>query len=160
MRTKSISSYRENDTVHGEAFFSQGSPVKNSVVEVYDLDTDTLVSTTKTDDEGMFALPVRGITNIRIVLIASMGHRTEYLLTKTTTSETAIEETSETPLQAPPDYARIAKIVQQELRPLRDDLRRLEQQQSRPDIGAIVGGLGWIVGIFSLLYLLRKKNAS
>ena len=151
--------YSEHDTVHGEAFFSQGSPVKHSVIEVYDQDTDALVGTTKTDDKGMFSLPVREITNIRVVLNAGMGHRTEYLLTRARTEDSAVAQIREDPVQAPLDYHKIAEIVQQELRPLHDDLRRLQQQQSRPDAGTIVGGLGWVVGIFSLLYLLRKKHA-
>ena len=50
--------YIENGTVHGEGFFSQGSPVKNSTIEVYDLDTDTLVGETTTNDEGIFSLPI------------------------------------------------------------------------------------------------------
>ena len=157
----SLFCYRENDTVHGEGFFSQGSPVKNSTVEIYDLNTDTLVVTTKTDDEGMFSVPVHGTDNIKVVLVASMGHRAEYLLTETTAlEEPSGKETVVDSVRAPLDYEKIAEIVQKEIQPLHDELRRLEKQQSGPNVGEIVGGLGWIVGLFSLLYLLRKKNAS
>jgi nickel transport protein len=152
--------YVENDTVRGEGFFSQGSPVKNSIVQVYDLDTGTLVGETTTDGEGTFSMPLNGRKNTKVVLVASMGHRAEYLLTKTAApAQTFIEETvANEPLEL--DYEKVAEIVQAEIQPLRDDIRRLEKQQNKPDVVAIVGGIGWIVGIFSLLYLLRRKNAS
>ncbi len=153
--------YIEDDTVYGEGFFSQGNPVKESIVEVYEAESNALVATTKTNDTGMFSAPLHGAENIRVVLDAGMGHRTEYLLTQSRAAEEQFAAaTVEESMQVPLDYRKIEEIIQKEIRPLRDDIRRLEKQQSGPDVAAIVGGLGWIVGIFSLLYLLRKKNAS
>lgn len=153
--------YIENNTVQGEGYFSQGAPVKHATVEIYDAATETLVGKTNTDAQGTFSLPVHGTKDIKVVLIAGMGHRAEYLLSRSETPEASpTEEVHAGSVVTAFDYNKIAAIVHQEIQPLRDDFRRLEKRQSSPGIVSIGGGLGWIVGIFSLLYLVRNKNAS
>jgi len=174
--------YLEGDTLHGEGYFSGGSPAKNSRVEIYDIETNKLVTITTTDNEGKFSLILKEIKNLKIILLAGMGHKAEYILNpsrdmapeasgsgqrqavfKTANQEgvgTGKADTQGNIYGYQPDYRKIEEIVEKKTKPLHEELIKLEKMYSRPNFSAIVGGIGWIVGIFSLLYLLKKKNAS
>jgi nickel transport protein len=153
--------YIEGDTVHGEGYFSHGDPVQKAAVQIYNAENDALLATAKTDKKGAFSAPIGNAEKVMVVLTAGPGHRTDYLLSRSkTSSDKPSPGQSKNGPEPSLDYERLRQIIHQEIEPVRDNLRRLERQQERPDISTVVGGIGWIVGIFSLLYLLRKKNAS
>jgi len=76
-----IFAYAENGTVYTESYFPDGKAVQAGTIEVYDSQGQKLLEG-KTDQEGKFSFPVPKKDDLKIVIIASMGHRNEYVLKK------------------------------------------------------------------------------
>lgn len=76
-----IFAYSEGDQVHTESYFPDGKPVENGTVEVYDSQNHKLLQG-KTDREGKFSFPIPKKDDLRIVIVASMGHKNDYILKK------------------------------------------------------------------------------
>jgi nickel transport protein len=77
-----IFAYVENGVVFTESYFPDGKKVEGGVVEVYDRAGKKVVDG-KTDREGSFSFPQPAVKeDLNIVLIASMGHKTSFLLKK------------------------------------------------------------------------------
>jgi nickel transport protein len=148
--------YIEGNILYGEGYFSGGSPAKNSKIEVYDIEGQRLLASTITDDQGRFSLPLKKRGKLKVILVAHPGHKAEYVLENTEEEDTEDQDTVYEKL----DYKKIEEIVEEKTRPIYQQLAELEKRSHHPNWSAIIGGIGWIVGIFSLLYLLRKKDAS
>jgi len=67
----------EGDTVHVEGKFGSGRKPVNAPVEVYDPQQNLLLSGV-TDENGEFSFKVPGKTEMKVVLLAGMGHRGEW----------------------------------------------------------------------------------
>jgi nickel transport protein len=77
-----IFAYVENGVVFTESYFPDGKKVEGGVVEVYDRAGKKVIDG-KTDREGSFSFPQPAVKDdLNIVLIASMGHKTSFLLKK------------------------------------------------------------------------------
>lgn len=77
-----IFAYVEDGVVFTESYFPDGKKVEGGVVEVYDRAGKKVVDG-KTDREGSFSFPQPVVKDdLSIVLIASMGHKTSFLLKK------------------------------------------------------------------------------
>jgi len=120
--------YVEKGVLYGEGYFGRGDPVKNAKVEVYDTKNNDLTAETTTDDKGEFSLPLKkGVKEIKVVLLASMGHRAEYTL---------------------------------ETESAKADAESHPKELFKPQFPSVVIGISCIAGIFYLLHLLRRRNAS
>lgn len=71
--------YAEGDTVFVEGYFADGKKAMKSEVVVYDASGAELLRG-KTDDSGQFNFKATKKTDLRIVVDAGMGHKTEYTL--------------------------------------------------------------------------------
>lgn len=77
-----IFAYVENGVVFTESYFPDGRKVEGGGVEVYDKGGKKVVEG-KTDQEGRFSFPLPSAKgDLNIVLLASMGHKTSFLLKK------------------------------------------------------------------------------
>ena len=76
-----IFAYAEGGTVYAESYFPDGKAVQDGTIEVYDSQGQKLLEG-KTDQEGKFSFPVPKKDDLRIVIIASMGHKNDYVLKK------------------------------------------------------------------------------
>ncbi len=77
-----IFAWPENSMVHTISKFSGGKRAKNSNVTVFDAD-DKILLKGKTDEKGEFSFPVpESGRGLKIVLEASMGHRSEWFLSR------------------------------------------------------------------------------
>jgi len=74
-----IFAYVEGNQVHTESYFPDGRKVEGGTIEVYDSQENKLLSGT-TDKEGKFNFIPPKKDNLKIVVIASMGHKNSYLL--------------------------------------------------------------------------------
>ena len=127
--------YLEKGVLYGEGYFGKGDPVKNAEIKVYDTRNNELIAETITDNKGEFSLPLKkGVKEIKVVLSASMGHRAEYILKSEETE--ADDET----------YSK--------------ELNKFKKNYFKPRLPSIIVGISCIAGIFYLLYLLRRRNAS
>ena len=73
----------EGTTLHGEGFFSGGDPVKNSSINVFDLENGNRLASTITSGEGTFSVSLEEKLPIQVVLDAGQGHRATWTWNKT-----------------------------------------------------------------------------
>jgi nickel transport protein len=71
----------EGDTVSVESKFSGGRRPKNAPIEVYD-SAGTLLLKGATDEQGKFSFTIPKKTPMKIVLLAGMGHRAEWIISQ------------------------------------------------------------------------------
>lgn len=165
--------YREGDKVSGECYFVDGSPCRNSKVEVYDLRGQKITETI-TDEKGRYSFTTKEKGELRIVIPAGEGHRAEYKLEgiaekieKKVAKETASAKTDNksTQPQATVNRDEIKRIIDEvmdvKLQGLRAEIMDLRKQMDKVSLRDIIGGIGYIFGIWGVIMLIkRKKNAS
>lgn len=77
-----IFAYVENGMVHTESYFPDGRKIEAGAVEVFDK-AGTKIVDGKTGQDGRFSFPLPATKDdLTIVLNASMGHKTTFLLKK------------------------------------------------------------------------------
>src|SRR4030042_889668 len=74
-----IFAYVEGGQVYTESYFPDGRKVEGGTIEIYDSQGNKLLSGI-TDKEGKFAFTPPKRDDLKIVLIATMGHKNSYLL--------------------------------------------------------------------------------
>ncbi len=74
-----IFAYVEGDLVYTESYFPDGRKVEKGTVEVYDSHKNKLL-TGVTDKKGIFNFRPPKKDDLKIVIIAGMGHKNSYLL--------------------------------------------------------------------------------
>jgi len=77
-----VFAYVENGPVYTESYFPDGKKVEEGAIEVFDK-AGKKIAEGKTDREGRFSFPLPSVKDdLNIVLNASMGHKTSFLLKK------------------------------------------------------------------------------
>ncbi|MGI6656761.1 MAG: carboxypeptidase regulatory-like domain-containing protein [Desulfobulbus sp.] len=72
--------YAEKGIVYTESYFADGRKVQDGQIQVRDA-KDALVLTGTTDSQGLFSFPVPAQSgDLTIILDASMGHKTQFIL--------------------------------------------------------------------------------
>lgn len=173
--------YVENNTVYTEGYFGDGKKVQNGRVEVFDEKGVKLLEGT-TDEGGQFVFepPKRG--DLRIVLHASMGHRAECTVSAGDVASPVPADTVQGPGLSPagtaggtastreyPAEGPCACAGPEEIRAIVDEAldarlkplitAMLESRQSGPSWTEIMGGIGYIFGLFGIaLYFASKQK--
>ncbi|RKY00354.1 hypothetical protein DRP77_11605 [Candidatus Poribacteria bacterium] len=152
----------EGDQVQVEGYFSDGTPCKGAKVEVYDLQSGSKLLEGSTDEEGIFSFERPEANGLRIVLIGSMGHRAETRIGpeelggEKSAGETAPSETARTAPSASELESIVKKAVQEGIRPL---IRMMEEERSRVRLADLIGGLGYIAGVWgTVMFLLARRR--
>ncbi|OAG28724.1 hypothetical protein [Thermodesulfatator autotrophicus] len=163
-----IFAYTEGNTIQGEVYFNDGSPAKNTKITLYSVKGDKVLAETKTDKEGIFKLPIpKGLKEVKVVAWAEMGHRAEMKLKLSQNNEIASAETTQAKVkpansQVLPEVAAansiseelFRKIIREEVRkemaPLKKMIQELARQADKPSLGEILGGIGYIFGLFGV----------
>ena len=170
-----VFAYVEGDKVYSESYFNDGKKCVDSKIEVFDNRENKLLEGL-TDEEGMFSfdIPPEEVIDgdLRIVLIASMGHRAEYIIRTDELGDVVelIEEKIEEPVSAvSPEVSSfdlkeiqllIENALDEKLEPIMREMREIKKfQEDRISPTDIVGGIGYIIGIFGIIayFLSRKK---
>ena len=163
-----IFAYTEGDTVYTESYFSDGTKVKDGVVEVYDSQGTKLLEG-KTDENGEFNFKPPKKDDLKIVLLASMGHKNTYTLSadelpdiiaaqkpqELEPKESKVKEVAEVHLN------QIKRIIDSSLdEKLKPIMRQLAKAQQREvSFTEVIGGIGYIFGIMGIiLYFVSKKR--
>ncbi len=74
--------YVEGGRIYTESYFPDGRPVTEGRVELRDATEQMLVSG-MSDDQGLYDCKIPNVTDLTIHIIASMGHRNSFMLSKT-----------------------------------------------------------------------------
>ncbi|MGD9210543.1 MAG: hypothetical protein PVI90_07195 [Desulfobacteraceae bacterium] len=179
-----IFAWVEGDTVYTESKFSGGRVAKDAPIEVYDK-AGTKLLTGKTDEKGEYSFKLPKKEELRIVLMAGMGHGNEWTLTAediaeaegdpsaesvnqtstpptetpTTPADTPAEST--TKISSPELEAALEKMLDKKLAPILKKLSRLEAKEKEgPGVTEIIGGIGYILGLMGLAAYIQFKRST
>ena len=92
-----IFAYVEGDLVFTESYFPDGRKVEKSTIEVYDSQKNKLL-TGITDKKGVFNFRPPKKDDLKIVIIAGMGHKNSYLLSADELPDTIFTSKTHPPL--------------------------------------------------------------
>lgn len=174
-----VFAYAEGDTIHVEGKFVPDTPVRQGKVLVLDAKTGQELLTGQTDDQGKFSFKIPAAAaaakmDLKIVVEAAMGHRGEWLLKAgsylTGASPTQAAEPAPAVAAAPKApgtqaltadqqalEAALNRALERHLAPIKEMLTELTIH--RTSLTDIIGGLGYIMGIFGLwAYFASKKR--
>jgi nickel transport protein len=177
--------FAQGDTIHTESTFVGSGAVQKGEVRVQDKASGKVLLTGATDEQGKFSFKippeaVSGRLDLLIIVGASLGHQGEWLLK----ADSYLPKTAKTAAPAPGAPATVApspsalvtpgskvpavdqqaleealnKVMEQQLAPIKEILADLSVR--RRTLPEIIGGLGYIVGIFGVVaYFMSKKQA-
>lgn len=177
-----VYAFAEGDTIRTESKFAGGGPIQKGEVQVQDRKTEQVLLTGTTDNQGKFSFKIPSEAaaqrmDLLIVMKASMGHQGEWLLK----ADSYLPKPSNAaapgaPVPAGPFPAAAgtpgAKVVAVDQQALEEALNRVMERQLAPikemlmdlnvrrrTLPEIIGGLGYIVGIFGVVaYFMSKKQ--
>ena len=170
-----IFAYAEGDTVYTESYFPDGTKVKDGVVQVYDSQGTKLLEG-KTNENGEFNFKPLKKDDLKIVLLASMGHKNTYTLSADELRDIIAAQKSQKPEPKEPRVKEVAEVdldqikriidtsLDEKLKPIMRQLTKAQQREV--SFTEVIGGIGYIFGIMGIiLYFLskkgvKKKNAS
>jgi nickel transport protein len=167
--------YASGDAIEGEIGFSDGEPAKNVLVEVLGEDGAKL-GEVRTRDDGTFVFePKAAVTHIFRADLGA-GHVAEIRVEKSELPAQLAKGGQRTPdaaggpapgvtaepvAQASPaaltetQRAVVAELIRSEIRPLR---REVIAYKEKNDLQSILGGIGYIVGLFGLWFFLAARR--
>ncbi|UCD05294.1 MAG: hypothetical protein JSV98_09290 [candidate division WOR-3 bacterium] len=158
----------ERDSVIGQCYYNDGTPVRMQKVDVFS-STDGKLLELETDSAGYFrfAPPVKA--DLKIVLYAGTGHQSETTIKASDLPEVkninferpkvarkTVEAKDERPLVDEESIRRIVEEVVEEKYNALEEL--IVKHQRSTSLITIIGGIGYIVGIFGLLFFLRYRK--
>jgi len=170
--------YVEGEKVFAEGYFGDGKKIVNSNIEVFDSSGKKLLEG-KTDREGQFVFTVPKKDDLLLVLNASMGHRATFKIPaskidaqeptrkekigmmdadKKTNSKVEEIRAVETGVALTVENVRaiVDESLDRKLKPIINAI--LESQQRGPGIAEILGGIGYIFGIFGVIMYFKARR--
>jgi nickel transport protein len=176
----------EGDTVHVESKFSGGRKTVAAPVEVYDSQGNLLLKGV-TDDQGAFAFKAPQKTEMKIVLLAGMGHRGEWTIQRSDFENTDVATPSQPPKTDSPSSPMTDKDQENRSAPSQsapalttesvsaDEIRSMveeaidkklkpvmkslaDMRQSGPSLTDILGGIGYIIGLVGVAAYVSSKR--
>jgi len=182
-----VFAYVEGEKIYTESYFNDGKKCIDSKIEVFDNQGNKLLEGL-TDKEGKFSFEVSSENgDLKIVLTASMGHRAEYTIRTDELRDAmgSIEESIEKPIFSEKrDESSLAEMISEEkeaisleissldlneirsliedaldekLKPIMTEIKKSQEDKISPT--EIIGGIGYIIGIFGIIaYFLSRKR--
>jgi len=158
----------EGDTVFVEGYFPGGKKSQDSLVEVFN-PAGTKLLEGRTNEKGEFSFKIPERTDLKIVLTASMGHKNDFIVPASDFGE--VESSPSSPTQSfaesakdssahPADLSQlegmIDKALDRKLAPVIKLIR--DTRKEGPSITEIVGGIGYIFGLFGVFMYFKSRN--
>jgi len=169
-------------TLEITGFFPDGAPCKSCEIKLFD-EKGNLIADYKTDEEGKSKVPLpEGKSKVKVVLSAGEGHEVakEIELEKSLSnsekskeSKSSKEETLSSQFgkdKGTKDEEKLSakessKEIEEKLSSLRDEVSALREEVTslRKDlqriyIRDIIGGAGYIFGLFAIIYFIRNHK--
>jgi len=173
-----VFAYAEGDTIHTESKFIPDTPVRQGNVLVLDQKTGNELLTGQTDEQGKFSFKIPAAAaaqklDLNIVVEAAMGHRGSWLLKADSylTGTAPGKTTAPVPVPATPPAApetkaanadqqaleaAVNKALERQLAPIKEMLAELTIHRTTPT--DIIGGIGYILGLFGLWAYFQSKG--
>ncbi|WP_456433904.1 hypothetical protein [Thermosulfuriphilus sp.] len=165
-----VFAYSEGEKVVVEVYFNDGTPAKGSLIKIYETGSDKVLVSGRTDREGRFVFNAPRKKDLMIVAIAELGHRAEYHLSLREKRPNQDTQAAIGTLFSPSkqetcslDEEKLKEIVGQQLdlklAPLYKTLKEMARREEKPSTSEIIGGLGYIAGLFgALAYFYSRKR--
>ncbi len=159
----------EGDTVFVEGYFPGGKKSRDSLVEVFN-PAGTKLLEGRTNETGEFSFKIPERTDLKIVLTASMGHKNDFIISASDlggsgslpSSEPAKKHVHSVGESVPVsnDIHQLETIIDEALdRKLAPVIKLIrDTRKEGPSITEIVGGIGYIFGLFGLVMYLKSRN--
>ena len=160
----------EGDMVLVEGYYPGGKRAQNSLVEVYNNAGAKLLEG-RTNQKGEFAFKIPSREDLRIVLTASMGHKNDFIIRAAELggseppSQKPVPKIGETIAASPSttvDMDQLEVMIDQALdRKLEPMIKLIRSTRKEgPGVTEIIGGIGYIFGLFGLLMYFRSRSRS
>jgi len=171
--------YAEGNEIFAEGYFVDGKRAKNSAVKVFDASNKELLQGT-TDVDGQFSFAIPQLSDLRITINAGMGHQAEFTLTKDELSgeeeavasrppatpsnlDSASPGTPDGPLNPVTAInidntalrSEVERAVGKAIKPLMRELSAMRAEKSMADI---IGGIGFIFGLFGIAMYFKVRK--
>ena len=158
----------EGDTVFVEGYFPGGKKSQESLVEVFN-PAGTKLLEGRTNKKGEFSFKVPERTDLKIVLTSSMGHKNDFIVPASNFQE--VESSPSSPAQSFAESAKdssahtaelsqlegmIDRALDRKLAPVIKQIR--DTRKEGPTISEIVGGIGYIFGLFGLIMYFKNRK--
>lgn len=173
-----VFAFAEGDTIHTESKFIPDTPVRQGKIEVLDQKTGQELLTGQTDDQGKFSFKIPAAAaahklDLNIVVEAAMGHRGSWLLKADSYLTGATPGKAVAPAPASPTApaapetkaanvdqqaleAAVNKALERQLAPIKEMLTELTIH--RTSLQDILGGIGYILGLFGLWAYFQSRG--
>ncbi|WP_272699324.1 hypothetical protein [Desulfovibrio sp. Fe33] len=182
-----IFAYVDGDRIVTDSGYSRSNRVHQGEVEVYDAGTGDKLLSGRTDDQGVFAFVIPEAArekemDLRLLLKAGQGHQAEWTVkyeefadAPRPASDMVAEEA---PAAAPAvpavsaapaspvvsmeaaagglTAAQVESIVKREVEPLKRMVAELHD--TGPSMTEIIGGIGWIFGLFGVAAYMKSRR--
>ena len=159
--------FPSGSAIEGEIGFSSGDMATDLPVQVFDPD-GTLLGETITDGDGFFLFtPTQAVTHIFRADLGA-GHVAETTMPaedvasilglaapEPDTGPTAPLAAAAGVALSDADRSEIARIVRDEMRPLR---REIAAYREKNDLQTVLGGIGYILGLFGLGFYIAARR--
>jgi nickel transport protein len=158
----------EGDMVFVEGYFPGGKKAQNSLVEVYD-STGAKLLEGRTNQKGEFSFKIPRKEDLKIVLTAGMGHKNDFTLKaddlggSEPASDEAVQKATEKVAASSSTTADLGQLqvmidqaLDRKLEPVIKLIRRTRKEG--PGVTEIIGGIGYIFGLFGLVMYFKSKK--
>jgi len=180
-----IFAYADGDTVVTESGYSRTSRVQHGTVEVRNAADNELLLSGTTDEKGVFSFKVPEKAraekmDLLLLVNAGVGHKGDWTVKYDEYAGTAASGAAPAapvaeaapvsdpvaapaqapvaaPVAAPVDTAAIEAVVRREVAPIKQML--LEMHDTGPGVVEIVGGIGWIFGLFGVAAYVKSRRS-
>lgn len=153
----------DGKAIDGEVYFSGGQGAAGSTIEL--VADQEIVATTQSNDEGQFRFEEMTARDYLVRADAGQGHVTTYSVSATeftpedvavtATATTGTDEASVQPAANSLTPAQLEQAIARAVRPLRE---QLDQYESKVRMHDVLGGMGYIFGLFGLFVLYRSRR--
>jgi nickel transport protein len=164
-----VFAWAEGETIFVEGYYPGGKKSQNALVEVFN-PAGTKLLEGRTNNKGEFSFKAPEKTDLKIVLTAGMGHKNDFTLsasdlggnTSLPSSVPAQEQAQgvEEPASVGTDIHQLETIIDEaldrKLEPLIKIIRHSQRQG--PTITEIIGGIGYIFGLFGVFMYFKSRN--
>ncbi len=174
--------YREGNEIKGEAYFGDGSPCIKCRVEFYD-EKGNKIGNTTTDKKGKYCFTTNYTGTIKIKVIDGPGHLARFSLEGIKTEEAEMQKeeisTKEKKLSKNPSSsvsqketmisAKISKeeiknavreVLREELGGIESLLMDIRKDMDKARLHDVIGGIGYIFGIWGIVAMLKYRKRS
>lgn len=176
-----VTAWTEGDVLLVESAFGDGSTGAGAEVTVKDLASGQVLMQGVADKDGMLSLPLtktvrKAGNDLQVTADGGQGHLAtcsvpadEFTLPNSASTQPGattphdkirLDDAGDSRMDA--DLLKqlvrqeIGAVVQEQLQPLRRELRALQKQG--PSVADIVGGIGWILGLAGVAVLVRRPS--